>query len=49
MPSLLIIWSEKWRLKTKMTSKEETTIPKEIRGKIGLEPWKEVYFEEKEV
>ena len=36
------------RLKAKMTSKGQVTIPKEIREKAGLEPGKEVYFEEKD-
>jgi len=36
------------RLKAKITSKGQVTIPKEIREKIGLEPGKEVYFEEKD-
>lgn len=35
------------RLKAKMTSKGQVTIPKKIREKIGLEPGKEIYFEEK--
>ena len=35
-------------LKAKITSKGQITIPKELREKIGLEPGKEVYFEEKE-
>ena len=32
------------RLKAKITSKGQVTIPKEIREKVGLEPGKEVYF-----
>ena len=36
------------RLKAKITSKGQVTIPKEIREKAGLEPGKEVYFEEKD-
>lgn len=35
-------------LKARVTSKGQITIPKEIREKIGLEPGKEVYFEEKD-
>ena len=35
-------------LKAKITSKGQITIPKKIREKIGLEPGKEVCFEEKE-
>lgn len=35
-------------LRAKITSKGQITIPKEIREKIGLEPGKEVYFEEKD-
>jgi len=35
-------------LRAKITSKGQITIPKEMREKIGLEPGKEVYFEEKD-
>ena len=34
-------------LKAKITSKGQITIPKKLREKIGLEPGKEVCFEEK--
>ena len=36
------------RLKAKITSKGQVTIPKEIREKVGLEPGDEVSFEEKD-
>jgi AbrB family looped-hinge helix DNA binding protein len=35
-------------LRAKITSKGQITIPKEIREKIGLEPGREIYFEEKD-
>ena len=35
-------------LRAKITSKGQVTIPKEVREKIGLEPGKEIYFEEKD-